>query len=160
MANISGWDASGYDPDQPDFNILPQGEYTVCVTESDICPTKAGNGTLCKLKLKIIAGDHKNRTLYDNINLKNPNEDATRIGKRQMDSLLYSTGILKPSDTSELHNKPVIAVIEVQKRKDTGGLSNSVKKYKPLASGSPPAADGGDAASEPDKPISDQPWAM
>jgi len=113
-----------------DFSPLPSGEYPVIVEESEFRDTKAGDGHYLFLQLSIIDGHGKNRKLFDRLNLDNPNPQAVEISKKQLASLCRAAGKQKITDSSELHDIPVIARVEIRKGSNGYDDSNDIKGYK------------------------------
>jgi len=113
-----------------DFSPLPSGEYPVIVEESEFRDTKAGDGHYLFLQLSIIDGHGKNRKLFDRLNLDNPNPQAVEISKKQLASLCRAVGKQKITDSSELHDIPVIARVEIRKGSNGYDDSNDIKGYK------------------------------
>ena len=68
--NLSGFNAADVEPNEG-FTPLPAGEYQAIISESEMKPTKDGQGKYLQLKLQILNGQHQNRTLFDRLNLVN-----------------------------------------------------------------------------------------
>jgi Protein of unknown function (DUF669)/Primase C terminal 2 (PriCT-2) len=113
MANLGDFDASRIEPSQ--FEALPPGRYRVQVTQSEIRPTKDGNGSYLWLELDILEGPFAGRKLWDRLNLNNQSAQAVEIAQRQLSALCYAVGKLKVADSSELHLIPL----------DINGAANS-----------------------------------
>ena len=127
-----------------DFSVLAPGEYPVIVEESEFRDTKAGDGKYLFLQLSVIDGQGKNRKLFDRLNLDNPNAQAVEISKKQLASLCRAVGKQKIADSSELHDIPVTARVEI--RKGTNGYedSNDIKGYKKYHAAPAASMDGTD----------------
>ena len=123
-----GFDAQSVEPSQ--FDALPAGEYEACIVESEMKTTTAGTGKYLKLKLQVLSGPAQNRVLFDNLNLFNQSEKATQIARGTLSALCRAVGVLTPKDSSELHNKPLLVKIVVEKSEEYGE-QNRVKAYKP-----------------------------
>ena len=121
------FDASSYEPS--DFALLEAGDYEAIVVESDKKPTSTGGSQLV-LKLQIVSGPAKNRTVFDRMNLWNKSDQAVAIARGQFSALCRAVGVLSPSASEELHNKVLIVKIATEKRKDNGEIRNVVKGYK------------------------------
>lgn len=119
MAELD-FDAGQIDPSQP-FDIIPAGWYPVCVVESEIVEARSGNGKYLKIVLQILHGPLKNRKLWDNLNLWHHNSTAMQIAKGQFSALSRAVGIPSPRDTSELHMRPLAALVRVQADKPKAG---------------------------------------
>jgi hypothetical protein len=129
MALIN-FDATEIDP--ATFEPLPAGEYVCVIVNSDMKRTRAGDGRYLKICLQVVEGEYKNRVVFDNLNLDNPNPTATRIAQATLASICRAVGVMTPRDSAELHDKPLIAVLSVQPATENFGASNRVKGYKPL----------------------------
>ena len=82
-----------------------------------------------------IAGEHRGRRLWDRFIMEHPNPKAIDMGRLQLASLCRAVGIDAPSDSSDLHDVPVVAIVTQEARKDTGELVNRIKGYE--AAGGP-----------------------
>ncbi len=128
MANLAGFDARKVEPNS--FEALPAGEYQVILTDSNMKTTKSGDGQYLELKMQVMEGQHKGRTLFDRLNLVNKNQMAAQIAQGTLSSICRAVNVLSPNDSAELHNKPLTAVVRC--RKDgSGEIRNEVKGYKP-----------------------------
>ena len=72
--------STGYDP-------IPVGKYQAVITESEMKPTKTGNGQYLQLEFEIIEGDYKNRKIWARLNLENANTDAVRIARADLSAI-------------------------------------------------------------------------
>jgi hypothetical protein len=140
MADLTGFDASKV---EPGGGAIPKGEYQVVIVESDKVATKAGTGHLLKLKLQIVEGEHKGRTLTDRLNLWNPNEVASRIAQGTLSAICRAVNVLTPQGSEQLHHKQLTAVVEVRQLDE--GVANEVKGYKPRQTSAPPSFGGATA---------------
>lgn len=135
MANLNGFDASSVEPSRS-FEPLPEGKYEAVITESEMKETRAGNGRYLALTLEIVGGDHAGRRLWDRLNLENPNEKAVDIAKATLSAICRALGILKPKDSAELHNKPLVVRVALR-RDENGETRNDIKGYESAASSKP-----------------------
>tara|TARA_R110002110_G_scaffold246260_1_gene462645 strand:+ start:940 stop:1404 length:465 start_codon:yes stop_codon:yes gene_type:complete len=129
--NLDGFNANDVEPNEA-FTALPAGEYDIIVMSSEMKPTKAGDGKYLQLQLQILSGTYQNRQLFDRLNLVNRNDVAVQIAKGTLSSICRAVNVLTPKDSSELHNKPLTAIVKVEKDLN-GNSQNSVKGYKPRA---------------------------
>lgn len=141
------FDANNVAPSVP-FEAVPPGDYTVQIVKSEMAPTKAGTGEMLKLELEIMDGEHAGRKLWDQLNLRNPNQQAVEIAQRTLSAICHAVGKLQVSDSEQLHFVPMIASVEFipAGTKDKNGYvnqnaKNNVKGYKPAgqAVSHPPA---------------------
>lgn len=142
MANLAGFDASQV-PEQQEFSALPEGQYVVIATASEMKPTKSGTGQFLQFTFEVLDGPQKGRKLWARLNLVNPNQTAVDIAQRELGAICRAVGVIKPSDSAELHNKPmfITVAVEIDDRKRE---SNIIKKYEAVGPGAAaPAASGG-----------------
>ena len=128
MANLQGFDANQVEPSQ-DFTPLPAGEYVAVITDSEMKPTKTGNGHYLQLTFQIVEGEHANRLIWVRLNLDNPNATAVDIARRELSAICRSVGVLVPTDSVDLHNLPMVIKVGLKRRKDTDELQSEVKGY-------------------------------
>jgi len=126
--NLDGFNASDVEPNET-FSALPAGEYDVIIMSSDMKSTKAGDGKFLELQLQVLSGTYQNRRLFDRLNLVNKNDVAVQIAKGALSSICRAVNVLTPKDSSELHNKPLTAIVKVRKDLE-GNQQNDVKGYK------------------------------
>lgn len=149
MASLNGFDASQV-PEQMEFTALPEGQYVVIATASEMKPTKNGQGQFLQFTFEVLDGPMKGRKVWARLNLINSNQTAVDIAQRELGAICRAVGIIKPDDSAELHNKPLLitVAVEIDERKREG---NVIKKYEALNAGG--AAPVGNAA-----PAGTAPW--
>lgn len=130
MASLSGFDATVVEP-SVGFEVMPAGDYTSVITESGYQQNKAGTGEFLKVTFQIIDGQHKGRNIWTQLNLKHPSSQTIQFAQAELSAICRAVGVLKPNDSQELHNLPLTLVVGVEKRKDTGELTNRIKGYRP-----------------------------
>lgn len=96
------------------FDPLPAGDYVAQIIESDVTDTRSGSGRILKLTWAIAEGPHEHRQFWQNINYRNQNAKAQEIGKRQLDEVVWSTGITHLSNTEEMHFIPCLVRLKVR----------------------------------------------
>lgn len=127
MVSLQGFDANTVNPDG--MEPIPAGDYTMVITSSEQRQTKSQDGSwFLSLKLQVIDGPHKSRIVYANLNLGNKSEAAKAIAKTELSQICHATGVMKPNDSSELHNKPMIVTVTCEKYGDR--MNNRAAKYK------------------------------
>lgn len=132
--NLDGFDANTVDPTSS-FDPIPKADYLLIITESGFKPTKANDGEYLQFSLEVMEGEHKGRILFDRLNLKNSNETAVKIAQSTLSAVCHATGVMKPKDSSELHNKPMMVSVGVEERKDKpGSFSNVIEGYAAVGS--------------------------
>lgn len=149
MANLNGFNASEVEPTS-NFEPLPAGKYLAAISDSEMKATKNGSGNYLQLTFTIIEGPYKNRVLWARLNLNNPNATAVKIAQSELSAICHAVGVMQPRDSLELHNLPLVIVVKLKKREDTGELTNEIKGYERKAS----------AGQAPQTPVADNtpPW--
>ena len=133
MANLGGtFDANEVEPQQA-FDVLPPADYKVQIVQSDMVTTKNGDGQYLWLEMDIIDGEYQGRKLWDRLNLMNPNQQAQDIAQKHLSAICHAVGQLSVQDSEELHFKPLIAKVKVEKRKDNDENANRIGAYKPVS---------------------------
>jgi hypothetical protein len=134
------FDATQVKPAEP-FEVIPAGNYLALIEDSDLKPTKAGNGTILELKLSILDGPYANRKLFVRLNVQHTNQQAQDIGQRQLSQLCHAVGKLHVQDSAELHMIPFIArVVVTQDKTGQYGDRNEVREFKPVGNAAPAPA--------------------
>jgi hypothetical protein len=139
MSLLNGFDAATVEPSEA-FTPLPAGEYTCLIAASEEKPTASGSGEYLKLTIEVLDGEHKGRHLFENLNLKNPSEVAVKIAQQTLSAICRAVGVMRPQHAMELHGRPFVATVAVEKRKDNGELSNRIKGYKAIGGNAGTAA--------------------
>lgn len=138
MANLAGFDASTV-PDMMEFSAVPEGQYIVIITNSEMKPTKTGTGSYLNITFDILDGPYKGRKLWSRLNLNNPNSTAVDIARRELGAICRAVGVTKPTDSAELHNKPLLVTVAVEIN-DRKQETNTIKKYEAATPGATPIA--------------------
>lgn len=132
MPSLSGFDASVV-PEQQEFSALPEGQYVMIATASELKPTKSGTGEYLQFTLEVLDGPFKGRKIWDRMNIRNPNSTAVDIANRQLAAMCRAVGVIKPNDSAELHNRPLLVTVAIEVD-DRRRESNTVKKYDSVGS--------------------------
>jgi hypothetical protein len=128
MADLQGFNANEVDP-IPDLEPIPAGKYLAMITDSEMKPTKSGDGRYLQLTFQILEGPYKNRFVWARLNLHNANATAVQIARAELSAICRAVGVLTPKDSCELHNLPLVITVKLKKREDTGELHNEVRGY-------------------------------
>lgn len=123
---VQAFDATGIDPTQTSGG-LPIGKHPVVIVESEIKTTKAGDGGMLALTLRVMQGPNEGTTGTWNLNIYNPNEQAKQIANRQLSAICHVIGVYQIQDSSQLHGHPFI--IEVAPQKKEPQYTEVVKVY-------------------------------
>ncbi len=136
------FDATQVDP-STHFEAIPAGKYLAMITESEFKPNSKGTGRLLKLVFQILDdGPYKGRKIFENLNLEHPNAQTMEIAQKDLSAICHAINVLKPQDSAELHNLPLIVVVGCRKRPDTDEMTNEIRGYAPreAAQGKPQQA--------------------
>lgn len=129
MAQLN-FDATQVNPDQS-FEPIPAGWYNMMITESEMKPTKDGNGAYLQVTLKVVDGQYVGRQVFDRLNLQNQNPVAAEIAYKRLSAYCHATGVIQVQDSQQLHGIPFKARVSV--RTDSTGQyepSNEIKAVK------------------------------
>ena len=137
------FDASGVEP-LTGYELLPAGDYLAQIVESEMRPTRNGNGEYLWIGMDILEGQYQGRKAYDQLNLINPNPTTVEMAQRTLSAICHATGQLHVSDSEDLHFKPMTIRVSIRKPKDGGQERNQIRylvpKDEPVAVPARPAA--------------------
>jgi hypothetical protein len=135
------------------FEPLPAGWYTAVVNAADIKVTKAGTGKYIAVRYDITGPTHQGRVVFGNLNIKNPNPTAEKIGREQLGEIMRAIGLATVQDTDQLIGGQLQIKLEIRESEQYGA-SNDVKGFKSAGSAPPAAVKAAPAASTKAAP----PW--
>src|SRR5438094_670201 len=118
MSDLRGFDATEVEP-SGEFKPIPAGRYLAVIIASELKRTSSGNGEYLELVFQILQGEFQNRRLWARLNLTNPNPQAEEIAKAQLSAICHAVAVLRPHDSVELHNLPLVISVKCKKRSDT-----------------------------------------
>lgn len=102
-----------------EFEPIPEGKYLSVIRDSNQVETKKGTGHFLKLEFELIGDNqYKGRKVFDNLNLQNPSGDAVRIAKAKLSSICRAVNVMRPKESCELHDIPLVIDVKLEKRKD------------------------------------------
>jgi len=138
MALLNGtFDASGVEPAAP-MELLPPGRYVAQIVQSEMQPTKAGDGQMLWLEFEILDGPLRGRKIWDRLNLAHRNQQTVEIAQRQLSAICHAVGQIQVSDSEQLHFRPVLVTLAVEPDSRDAHLpveqrrkQNRVKGYSP-----------------------------
>ncbi len=124
------------------YEPLPAGKYLAEITASQMKPTKSGNGTYLELEYTVLDGPYRGRKAWDRLCLSHPNRTTQKIAQGNLSAICRAVGVMRPRDSVELHNLPLVVAVKCKKREDTGEVTNEVKGYakRESATGQPQQA--------------------
>ena len=120
------------------FEPLPDGWYNATITGAEVKATKAGDGKYIAAKYTITGPSHQGRVVFGNLNIKNPNPTAEKIGREQLGEIMRAIGLATVQDTDQLIGGQLMIKLDVRESEQYGA-SNDVKGFKSAGS-APPAA--------------------
>jgi hypothetical protein len=127
------FDAANHAPREA-VDVLPDGQYIAIIEASEWKKTKKGDGAFLELTLQVVDGACKGRKVWDRLNLDNPNAVAVEIAQGTLSAICHATGVMKVSDSSQLHSVPMLVRVKVKAGEN--GPQNEIKGYKKLGGGS------------------------
>ena len=133
------FDANTVEP-STGFDPIPAGKYPAVIVESNMKPTKNGNGQYLELTFEIIDGDFKGRKVWARLNLENQNSTAVQIARSELSAICRAVGVMQPQDSIELHNLPLIITVRCKKNPETDEITNEIKGYAGRTVANAPAA--------------------
>ena len=132
--NVMDYAPGNTSTESKEYTLATPGKYKVEIIDSSEEMSAAGNRYL-KLKLSICDGGKFDGTwIWDNLNLYHPTESVQGLARQILGTISKACGIIGPKDTSELHFKPLTALLDVEPEGDYPA-KNVVKKYFPLDPG-------------------------
>jgi len=129
MANLNGFNANEVNPNVP-FEVRPAGEYVAHMVASETKENSKKTGTFLLCEFEVIEGKHKGAKFWDRLNLNNPSSQAVAIARGALSTICRAVGVMKPKDSCELHNLPLILIVKLKKRDDNGEDTNEITGYK------------------------------
>jgi hypothetical protein len=113
------------------YDLIPDGWYPASVKNAEIKQTKSG-GQMIALRYDIMGDKHAGRVVFGNINIRNANPEAERIGHEQLGEMVRAIGITgKVHDTDQLIGGQLLIKVGTRKSEQYGD-SNEVKGFKAL----------------------------
>lgn len=112
------------------FELLPSAWYKAFIEDVTIMPTKKRDGNYMMIKFKVLEGKHKNRVVFTNLNIDNPNQKTVEIAQKNLASLCKCVELFVIKDTDQLIGKQLQIKIGVTEGRDGYEPRNDVKGYK------------------------------
>lgn len=103
------------------------GTYEAVITDSSIKATKNGLGKGLNLTFEIVSGENKGQKVWEWINIQHPSAEAQRIGQEDLAKLCKALNITRLTDTEQLHNKPLMITVQIDKNDST---RNTITRYQ------------------------------
>lgn len=112
------FDARNIPPASVGTSQLPVSDkdgHLVTITDSEVKPTKSGDGGLLELTLTIMEGEFAGQNGIYRLNLWNSSDKARQIAQGQMSAVCHVTNVFNVQDSRQLHGIPFRAVVALQK---------------------------------------------
>lgn len=153
MDEFGGFDASTVEPEVAiPSKPIPAGEYRAMIVKSEKRETKAkkegraNRGSLFEFVFEVCAGEYKGKRIWSYINFENDSAKAESIGRSELAAICRAIGKLRPKQSAELHNVPLIIGVTVVERDDKKGpdgetlYSNEIESWKSIEEASSTAS--------------------
>ena len=128
------------------FGPIPAGWYPAQITESEMKPTKNGDGAYLSLTFTILGGQYANRKIFGRLNLQNRNPVAVEIAEQQLSAICHATGVIQLQDSSQLHGIPLDIKIKVRAEDGTYEATNELSGFRALQQAAPAVGGGAPVA--------------
>ncbi len=131
MSNLSGYNfnAESIEPNTS-YEPIPAGWYQAIISSSEMKPTRDGYGEYLSLTLQVIEGQYANRLVFARLNLKNANDKAVDIARKDLAAICRAVGVMSPQSSEELHDKPLMIKVKIRPAQGEYEASNDVGGYK------------------------------
>jgi hypothetical protein len=111
------------------FKPFPPGEYEMMIVKSSTRPTKQGDGSYLELEMHCVSGELTGRRHWERLNLDNPSQKTVKIAQEQLARLCLALGLDQVNDSEELHDRPFVAEIGIDKKEPT---KNKIWGYRSI----------------------------
>jgi len=147
--NLNPADFEGINDGAPE--MLPVGDYTMQIVQSEMRATKAGDGEYLWLEFEILGPKYAGRKFWERLNLFNKNEVTVKVAKKQLAAITAALNFSTlPTDSEQLHFKPLKVVITHKENKQ--GQLETRAAYKSANGAKEPVAVTPESAPKP------KPW--
>ena len=133
---ILNFNAQQYEADAGVLDPIPAAWYNAAVDQSDIKPTKAGDGHYLAIRFTVLDGEFANRKIFSNFNIHNASPVAQEIAYKQLTALTQAVGLTFVADSQELHGRPLKIKVGIES-KDGFDPRNIVRAYRNISENIP-----------------------
>ena len=131
MSNLAGYNFNAEEVEpSSSFDPIPAGWYTAIISNSEMKATRDGYGEFLSLTLQVIEGQYENRLVFARLNLKNANDKAVAIARKDLAAICRAVGVMSPQASEELHDKPLMIKVKVRAASGDYEASNDIGGYK------------------------------
>ena len=131
MSNLSAYNFNAEEVEpSSSFDPIPAGWYTAIINNSEMKATRDGYGEYLSLTLQVIEGQYENRLVFARLNLKNANDKAVDIARKDLAAICRAVGVMSPQASEELHDIPLMIKVKVRPASGDYEASNDIGGYK------------------------------
>ena len=160
MSNLAGYNFNAEEVEpSSSFDPIPAGWYQAIISSSEMKATRDGYGEYLSLTLQVIEGQYENRLVFARLNLKNANDKAVDIARKDLAAICRAVGVMSPQASEELHDIPLMIKVKVRPASGDYEASNDIGGYKAVEGANLTPAP--KAASKPQTPppaATKKPW--
>lgn len=139
MAEFSDFGFNPEDQEPDSFEPIPAGEYKLAAVSCELkqCGpnSKDPNGQYLKYEFTVTEGEYKGRKIWKMFNVRNKNETAVKIAKKELTAFCRACGRPQATDSDDLLAIEFIGRVSIRTSKDFDP-QNEIRKFKPLSEGS------------------------
>ena len=131
MSNLAAYNFNAEEVEpSSSFDPIPAGWYTAIISSSEMKATRDGYGEYLSLTLQVIEGQYENRLVFARLNLKNANDKAVDIARKDLAAICRAVGVMSPQASEELHDIPLMIKVKVRPASGDYEASNDIGGYK------------------------------
>lgn len=112
--------------------VLPAGWFKAQIDNSEMKPTKDGQGRYLELRFSIIDGKFNNSKVFARLNVENANPETKQYAYADLSAICHSVGVIQFQDTQQLHAKPMHIKLKVRPASGDYEASNDVNGFKSI----------------------------
>lgn len=125
-------------PEGNNFDPIPEGWYTATIKAAELKNTKANDGQYIAVQYAVTGPTHAGRVIFGNLNIKNRNSEAERIGMGQLGSVMGAIGLPSIQDTDQLIGGNCQIKVGLSKPQEGYEQRNEVRGWKAIEGGAAP----------------------
>jgi hypothetical protein len=131
MSNLAGYNFNAEEVEpSSSFDPIPAGWYQAIISNSEMKATRDGYGEYLSLTLQVIEGQYENRLVFARLNLKNANDKAVDIARKDLAAICRAVGVMSPQASEQLHDIPLMIKVKVRPASGEYEASNDIGGYK------------------------------
>lgn len=117
------------DEQEKSYELLAPGWYDATIEKAELKDTKSGTGQYIKLQLGLDNG----RVVFANLNIKNPNDTAQRIGLSQLKKVMAAARLTQVQNTDQFVGVRLEIKVAIRPAKGEYSAQNEVKDYRAIS---------------------------